>query len=716
MSRVGDRTTPSHVVAQDVVNPDDLLGDRQCFPDELAVLGGGAPFGEPEVVFLQEVTAIRSTPRPDSLGFITQNAAERRPPRGQVRQVIGKGRIEGRERRTVLVHVLKAPADNIGWVALAQGEAQSFGEAGVYQVVRVEEQDVVPFGLVQAPIACRADALVTLSEYPNTRLSLQGSLDDRPGLVGGPVVHNNHFAERPFHQRKRLKRRTYEGRRVMCGNDHTEREHFQTVVHYRVVPRPATTSPPAGCALVWSDILSDEAARQRLPRTVPDHHSGALGQAMDSVPKVETCWDNKRHQSGVIVKPILVISATEPTAPNYGALMRLRVTVEALADIADVHLAVLNSRLGDVGLGGLPVTRAQRFPPPDRREVPFRERLLWFVRPTAPLNLAGLDYAEPSGRLSAWLADYSLIWVVRSPVYRAVRDVLPEGAPVVVDIDDLESEKLTGLLRATMHDAMGNSLSQTLSIVPSQLQGRRNAGAWRRLDRQIARAVDAAVVCSDEDARRLKAPNSVVVPNSYPDPAVRLGRRVVGNPPTILLQGSLAYPPNIDGAEFFVRAALPAIRAAHPDVRVRLVGSTSDRIDRLRGTPNVEVVGFVPHIEDELGKADVVIAPIRMGGGTRIKILESFAHEIPVVSTTVGAHGLGAVDERHLLIADTAEAFSRGCLRVLEDGALRETLAAGGRSLYEARYREDVVENSIAALAERHLVSGPDSKSRMVWP
>ena len=79
------------------------------------------------------------------------------------------------------------------------------------------------------------------------------------------------------------------------------------------------------------------------------------------------------------------------------------------------------------------------------------------------------------------------------------------------------------------------------------------------------------------------------------------------------------------------------------------------------------VVGQVPDIDTELARADVVLVPIRFGSGTRLKILEAFAHRIPVVSTSLGAEGLDAVDEHHLLIADTPNAIAAACARLLED-------------------------------------------------
>ena len=116
----------------------------------------------------------------------------------------------------------------------------------------------------------------------------------------------------------------------------------------------------------------------------------------------------------------------------------------------------------------------------------------------------------------------------------------------------------------------------------------------------------------------------------------------------MLLAGSFSYPPNADAAHYFVSNILPLIRRNRPDVTLRLVGEPTASVTALAGDPAVTVVGWVPDIEVELARADVAVVPLRYGSGTRVKILEAAAHRIPVVSTTIGAEGLGFEDGRHL--------------------------------------------------------------------
>ena len=161
----------------------------------------------------------------------------------------------------------------------------------------------------------------------------------------------------------------------------------------------------------------------------------------------------------------------------------------------------------------------------------------------------------------------------------------------------------------------------------------------RTLHANVARSVEGVVVCSELDRRRLGAENVHVIPNSYAYQHQPLGWPTVGHPPVITFPGVLKYPPNEDGAAWPVREIVPWMRERMPEVQIRLVGTATPEIEKLHDPPGVSVTGLVPDIGTELAIADVVAVPLRYGGGTRIKILEAFAHRIPVVSTTPGAAG-----------------------------------------------------------------------------
>jgi hypothetical protein len=225
---------------------------------------------------------------------------------------------------------------------------------------------------------------------------------------------------------------------------------------------------------------------------------------------------------------------------------------------------------------------------------------------------------------------------------------------------------------------------------------------WRRLHRRAQRRTERLVVCSELDAGRLVrtgVTGAAVIPNAYPRVEHPVGRTEVASPPTVTLPGSLRYAPNVQAARFLVREIGPLLREQVPDVGIRLVGSVAPNLTDLDDPPAVVVVGHVPDIGVELARADLIVVPILFGSGTRIKILEAFAQRIPVVSTTLGAEGLGVEDGHHLLIGDDPESIASACARLLTDPALRERLVSNAYVLYLAEFERTRVVEVVRNLA-----------------
>jgi glycosyltransferase involved in cell wall biosynthesis len=212
----------------------------------------------------------------------------------------------------------------------------------------------------------------------------------------------------------------------------------------------------------------------------------------------------------------------------------------------------------------------------------------------------------------------------------------------------------------------------------------------RRFERRAMACVDAAVCCSEQDAALLQGLSPsvpvAVVANGVDLDHFRPLAETEG-PPTLAFLGTLDYPPNVDALDHFFRAIHPRLLSRLPDVRVSIVGRNPAReVLGHASRPGVSVSGSVPDVRPHLAEAGALVVPLRVGGGTRIKILEALAASRPVVSTTVGAEGLELRDGEHLLIADDPEAFANACARLLEDAALRHRLVAAGRRLVVERY------------------------------
>jgi glycosyltransferase involved in cell wall biosynthesis len=140
------------------------------------------------------------------------------------------------------------------------------------------------------------------------------------------------------------------------------------------------------------------------------------------------------------------------------------------------------------------------------------------------------------------------------------------------------------------------------------------------------------------------------------------------------------------------------------------VGEAPPDVQALGREPNVTVTGYVEDLGAELERCDVALVPLRRGTGTRLKILEAFAHSIPVVSTSVGAAGLDVVDDEHLLLADAPEAFADASARLVRDEALRNRLTAAARTLVEDHYDWRRIETEIAELARATIgTATPDA-------
>lgn len=156
---------------------------------------------------------------------------------------------------------------------------------------------------------------------------------------------------------------------------------------------------------------------------------------------------------------------------------------------------------------------------------------------------------------------------------------------------------------------------------------------------------------------------------------------------TLLIIGTIGYPPNLDSVIYFCSEILPLIEQQIPEVRLMVVGhAPPKKVKELGKRPNIDVLGSVLDVLPCYQNACITVVPLRGGGGTRIKIIESMALGRPVVSTTIGCEGLNVVDGMHLLIGDSPSEFSNAVIRLLKDRPLRARIVANARSLVETYY------------------------------
>ncbi len=228
---------------------------------------------------------------------------------------------------------------------------------------------------------------------------------------------------------------------------------------------------------------------------------------------------------------------------------------------------------------------------------------------------------------------------------------------------------------------------------------------WQKLrhyERQICQRADAVLAVSSVDQQALEGLahgiQATVIANGID--AIQVEAQDDAQPAKksiLLFTGKMDYRPNIDAVLWFAEAVLPLILEVVPEARFQIVGmNPHPRLDGLRQHPAIEITGAVETIDPYLQAATVYVVPLRVGGGTRFKVLEAMVHGKPIVSTSLGVEGIAVQDGVELLLADTPQTFADAVICLLQDVAQGQTL---GHQLGE-RARHFV----LAAYSWQHIV------------
>jgi glycosyltransferase involved in cell wall biosynthesis len=404
---------------------------------------------------------------------------------------------------------------------------------------------------------------------------------------------------------------------------------------------------------------------------------------------------------------ILIVAEDFPWPSTGGGLLRLAKFIEAISHLGETDLFTLYdaSRTDIVVPPRVPLNRLEtaRYP---RAPSQLRWRAAWLAQRGLPLEVVmRRGDSRPRIAFEAWASDcYDVVWFSTAATFAWMGR--PCLGPTIIDLMDLEDEKArqrAALLR-TQRRTGGPCTS--IRLTAAATQAHKNAGDWRSFQHSVASEVERVVLCSDIDVQRSGLPNALAIPNAYPKPARSVGHVPVGDPPVILLQGSLRYAPNIDAVEWLIEQIAPRLWEEFPSAQIRLVGKPTRAVEARHRPPSVTVVGSVPDMEPELERADIAVVPLRIGSGTRLKILESFAHRVPVVSTSLGAEGLDVQDGVHLLLADDAGTFATACQRLLRDPDLRKRLVDAAEELYLQRYEWSAAKDQLQQLV-RDVAEAP---------
>ena len=353
---------------------------------------------------------------------------------------------------------------------------------------------------------------------------------------------------------------------------------------------------------------------------------------------------------------VLYLSPVVPAFHGNGLAMRAAMTVRAMAEVHRVSLFVIPRY--DSPVAAIPAEIAS-------------------VCEYAVVAARAAAAGEPEALPPFDLDGFDVLHVFRLAMLPYANAILERSAigERHIDIDDVES--LTQRRIAELQRLDGDTASAERALAAAR--------AAEASEDEVLQSFDRIYVCSARDRGLLEhrsrdqvrvLPNAVAIPATPPEKAA-------GEPFRLMLVGTFGYVPNSDAAKFFCREVVPVLRALAPRAfEILLVGrGAGPDVQALATIPEVRVVGAVETVAPWYEQVDAVLAPLRAGGGTRIKVLEAFAHWRPVVTTTIGIEGIRARDDEHVLIADTPQALADCCSRLMREPRLGPTLCGAGFSL-----------------------------------
>jgi sugar transferase (PEP-CTERM/EpsH1 system associated) len=390
---------------------------------------------------------------------------------------------------------------------------------------------------------------------------------------------------------------------------------------------------------------------------------------------------------------VLVVAAALPR-PTWGAGMRNYHLLRALASRHTVSLlALVGERERELGpathLQSLTSTVRQVTLPPSGSKRLNQLRALatgrsyYLALYTLPAAQVALDEELHSRHYDAVLFESLLVAGYH----------VPQTVRVILDEHNIEHE----LVRRT-YQATGGMARRSFSWIEYQ--------RVKPMELAWCRRADLVLVTSERECDTLRAllpeKSIQVVPNGVDIQSFIAPSATTGEVPgRIIFTAAFDYYPNVQGALYFAQKCWPLIRQACPAATWHLVGrNPPPEIRHLANDPGVTVTGSVPAIQPHLASAQVAVAPLLTGGGTRLKILEALAMRRAVVSTTLGCEGLACVPDKHLVVADEPDQFAEAVLGLFKDSTRRANLGQAGRDLVEECYSWDYCGDQLLAALE----------------
>lgn len=256
----------------------------------------------------------------------------------------------------------------------------------------------------------------------------------------------------------------------------------------------------------------------------------------------------------------------------------------------------------------------------------------------------------------------------------------------VLDVDDLQSRTHRSVAQAS-----GNLATRLVNL--------RRSWIWRRHERHFTHRFDVLTVCSEDDRQYLGLEERThVIPNGF-DPVI-VPLQVPAEAPRIGFIGNCEFGPNAEGLKWFIRDVWPAIRRQMPNVQLRLVGYKSESMST-KVDSDIVGLGWLKDPGNEIATWSGMIVPIKVGGGTRVKVVEGFARKCPVVATGLGSFGYAVQHGEEILLADRASDFAASCLALLKDPQLRADISERAHARFLKQWTWSSCEETVGAVLQQ---------------
>ena len=378
---------------------------------------------------------------------------------------------------------------------------------------------------------------------------------------------------------------------------------------------------------------------------------------------------------GIAAKRILFLTSELPYPPEQGGSLRTYHLLRYAAERHAVSLLSFAARPRETEPLEEACERVLTVPTPHRSTPDRLRTLLLSLRPDMADRLASPTFAQTLHHtVTAYPFDYVQAQSIEmAPYGLMVQEWLGDQAPALI-FDDFNAEYL---LQRRALGADSRDPRRWPNALYSALQWQR----LRRFERQVCQRADRVIAVSDADAAALRQLDPDLAPVVVPNGVETSDYRDLPAPPddmrepAVLFTGKMDFRPNVDAVLWFHRHVWPHVLKGHPDARFFVVGKhPHPRLRSIREDPSVVVTGYVPDVRPYMAGATVFVVPMRMGGGTRLKLLEAMAAGLPIVSTTMGAEGVDVTDREHLLLADGPEAYAEAVSQLIENTTARNEL------------------------------------------